>query len=171
MIEDCLVSVDWADEIVVVDSGNTDRTNAIALAHGARIVTFPGSGYARFRNAGLKAAAGDWILYVDADERVTPQLRQEIEKIVSQPTTHNLQPTTYQIPRRNIFLGRVMRYGGWGGDRVVRLFKRSSLKGYRGALHEQPEFTGELGTTASELVHFSHRDLSSMLNKTLEFPA
>jgi len=109
MIEDCLVSVDWADEIVVVDSGNTDRTNAIALAHGARIVTFPGSGYARFRNAGLKAAAGDWILYVDADERVTPQLRQEIQKIVSQPTTHNLQPTTYQIPRRNIFLGRVMR--------------------------------------------------------------
>lgn len=165
MIADCLVSLAFADEILVVDTGNTDKTNAIAKDHRAKIVTCTGSDYSQFRNVGLKAARGDWILYVDADERVTPQLRQEILGLMADPSS----APVYQLPRRNIFLGRVMHYGGWGGDRIIRLFKRSALKEYRGALHEQPEFSGELGTATGELVHFSHRDLSSMVVKTLEF--
>ena len=165
MLPDCLVSIRFADEIIVVDSGNTDATNEIALAAGAKIVKTTKPGYAQFRNAGLQAASGDWLLYVDADERVTPQLRQEIQSLLTDPAAGPV----YQIPRRNIFLGRQMHYGGWGADRVIRLFQRSALKGYHGDLHEQPGFIGQLATTKGELVHFSHRDLSSMLTKTLQF--
>ena len=165
MIGECLLSVqDLADEIIVVDTGNTDRTNDIAKSFGARIVKSKGLGYAEFRNAGLKAAKGDWILYVDADERVTPLLRQEIQEIIREA-----KKSVYQIPRRNIFLGREMRHGGWGDDKVIRLFYKEFLHAYQGELHEQPIFDGELRTTNYELIHYSHRDLSSMLEKTLKF--
>lgn len=165
MIGECLLSVqDLAGEIVVVDTGNTDKTNDIAKSFGARIVKSKGPGYAEFRNSGLKAAKGDWILYVDADERVTPLLKREIEEIVQ-----TNRPGVYQIPRRNIFLGREMHYGGWGDDKVVRLFYKKLLTGYKGDLHEQPVFDHPLSTTHNPLVHYSHRDLSSMLAKTLEF--
>lgn len=165
MIGDCLLSVKFADEIIVVDTGNTDQTNEIAKSSGAKIVASQGTGYAHWRNDGFRHSRGDWVLYVDADERVTPQLRQEIEAIMSDNSAYPV----YQIRRRNIFLGKAMHYGGWGGDKVIRLFKRTAFKSYHHQLHEQPEYEGELGTTTAEFVHFSHRDLSSMLEKTLTF--
>ncbi len=165
MIGDCLVSLEFSDEILVVDSGNTDLTNTIAKDHGAKIVKSKGSNYAEFRNDGLKAAKGDWILYLDADERITPALRQEIINIVENSDLDYV----YQIPRQNMYLGRLMHYGGWGYDRVIRLFPKKLLKGYLGALHEQPEFSGELKSLNQTMTHFSHRDLSSMLDKTINF--
>ncbi len=166
MIGDCLLSVKFADEIIVVNSGNIDTTNSIAKQCGARIVkSAPGSGYDQYRNDGLKAAKGDWILYVDADERVTPLLKQEIEQIIS-TDTHS---SAYEIPRRNIYLGKEMFFGGWGNDRVIRLFRKDKLLQYKNALHEQPEVEGEIGMLKNSMVHFSHRDLGSMLDKTLLF--
>lgn len=165
MITDCLVSLEFSDEMLVVDTGNTDNTNTIAKAHGAKIVKSKATDYAGFRNDGLKAAKGDWVLYLDADERITPALRQEIISTLEDPNFKFV----YQIPRQNIYLGRVMHYGGWGHDRVIRLFPKKLLKGYSGALHEQPEFLGELKTLTQSMTHFSHRDLSSMLNKTIDF--
>ena len=168
MIGDCLLSLrPLADEILVVDSGNSDDTNNIDISYHARIVKSVESDYSQYRNAGLKSAKGDWILYVDADERVTPLLRKEIEEIMSSSTS----ASAYQIPRRNIYLGRDMHFGGWGGDRVIRLFKKSALQKYAGQLHEQPVFSGELATANHELVHYSHRNLSAMLEKTLDFTA
>ncbi|TSC88457.1 MAG: family 2 glycosyl transferase [Microgenomates group bacterium Gr01-1014_16] len=162
MIGDCLISVkDLADEIIVVDSGNTDKTNEIAKSFGAKIIKTKSTNYSEFRNAGLKAATGDWILYVDADERVSPQLRLEIK--------NTTVPGVYQIPRKNIYLGKEMRFGGWGNDKVIRLFYKKFLKEYQGELHEQPIFDGQLRTMNHELIHHSHRDLSSMLEKTLDF--
>ncbi len=175
MIGDCLMSVkDLADEIIVVDSGNTDKTNEIAKEYGAKIIKTKSTNYAGFRNSGLKAAAGDWILYVDADERVSPPLRLEINNLVKTPGRwpNGLLPGdigVYQIPRKNIYLGKEMHYGGWGNDKVIRFFYKKYLKGYKGDLHEQPIFTGELSTLNHELIHHSHRDLSSMLDKTIEF--
>ncbi len=162
MIGDCLESVkNLADEIIVVDSGNTDKTNEIAKKYKAKIVKAdPNSGYANFRNVGLKEATGDWIFYLDADERATPELVEEI------PT---LSPGVYQIPRKNIYLGKEMRYGGWGNDLVIRLFKKDLLEGYRGDLHEQPKYQGSLLTTHNGITHYSHRDLASMLQKTILF--
>lgn len=165
MIGECLLSLEFSDEIIVVDTGNTDSTNDIAKSFGAKIITNNSDSYAGFRNAGLKTAHGDWILYVDADERVTPLLKKEIEQIMSSLASGS----AYQIPRKNIYLGRQMHFGGWGDDKVIRLFKKSALQRYEGQLHEQPIFTGELRTINYELVHYSHRDLSSMLGKTLIF--
>ncbi len=167
MIGECLLSLEFSDEIIIVDTGNTDTTNDIAKSFGAKIVSCDSTSYAEFRNAGLKAAHGDWVLYVDADERVTPLLKKEIEQIMSSSASGS----AYQIPRKNIYLGREMHFGGWGGDRVIRLFKKSALQRYEGQLHEQPVFSGELQTMNHELIHYSHRDLTSMLNKTLGFTA
>lgn len=166
MIGDCLISLKFADEIIVVDTGNSDRTNIISKDHKAKIVkSQPGSGYNNFRNDGLKSAKGDWILYVDADERVTPLLAHEIEHIISS----NSPFSAYKIPRRNFYLGKEMKFGGWGNDKVVRLYKKEKLQGYEQALHEQPVVDGEIGDLENSLVHFSHRDLESMLDKTLLF--
>ncbi len=168
MIGDCLKSLQFADEVIVADSGSTDRTDFIARQAGAKIVTTKGTDYSQFRNAPLKTVKGDWILYVDADERVTPLLRKEISSLMSQ-TPNGVG--AWAIPRRNIYLGKWMHYGGWGNDYVIRLFKKNCLKKWQYPLHEQPVFTGNLQKLKGELVHFSHRDLSSMVQKTLEFTA
>jgi (heptosyl)LPS beta-1,4-glucosyltransferase len=162
MIEGCLQSLKFADEIIVVDTGNTDDTNIKAKKYAARIVKSRGIDYSQFRNDGLKAASGDWILYVDADERISPDFFEEFK---------SLKPGVYQIPRTNIFLGRQMHHGGWENDKVIRLFYKKYLLRYIGELHEQPEFSVPLQTTKSFLTHYSHRDLSSMLEKTLQFTA
>lgn len=167
MIGDCLVSLKFCDEVIVVDSGSSDDTPEIAKDRGARVVRTQGRDYSAWRNAGLKAAKGDWVLYVDADERVTPLLKKEIEHTVSSLEAKS----AYAIPRQNIYLGREMHYGGWGGDYVIRLFRRADLHRWRHPLHEEPDFRGEMGKLTNKLVHFSHRDLSSMLDKTLEFTA
>jgi len=166
MIRDCFISVAFADEIVVVDTGNTDHTNTIAQEYGAKIVKSQAMGYAGFRNDGLKKASGEWILYVDADERVTPLLRTEIVDKISQTKS---RIGAYEIPRNNIFLGKPMCHGGWGSDYVVRLFLKTNLLGWHNDLHEQPDFEGKSEKLVNPLIHFSHRDLASMLEKTLIF--
>ena len=165
MIGDCLISLKFEGEIIVMDTGNTDRTNEIAASHKAKIIKSAGKDYSQFRNDGLKAAKSSWILYVDADERVTPLLKKEIEYIISSDKTKS----AYAIPRQNIFLGKEMHHGGWGNDYVIRLFLKKNLTEWKNPLHEEPVFTGELGKLQNSLVHFSHRDLSSMLEKTLGF--
>lgn len=165
MINDCLLSLAFCDEIIVIDTGNTDLTNEIAKKHKATIVKSRGTDYSQYRNDGLKAAKGDWVLFLDADERITPGLRQEIIKTIAGPEI------VYQIPRQNIYLGRVMRYGGWGNDYVIRLFPKKLLKHYSGALHEQPVYEGKLESLTNSMTHFSHRNLELMLEKTLIFTA
>lgn len=167
MISDCLASVSFAGEVIVVDNGSTDATSAISASLGAKIISSAAPDYAAVRNDGLAAARGDWILYVDADERVSPQLQAEITGIMVSPSGFS----AFDLPRRNFYLGQEMNFGGWGGDSVIRLFRRSDLHRYVGKLHEQPEYSGVLGRTQSALLHYSHRDLESMLDKTLVFTA
>lgn len=164
MITDCLISLKFCDEIIVVDTGNTDQTNQISQKHKAKIVKSSGTDYSKFRNDGLVAAKGDWVLYVDADERVTPLLRSEIEKKIKLDAV-----SAYAILRQNIFLGKETHYGGWGNDYVIRLFRKSSFKKWVHPLHETPEYEGNLEKLENKLMHISHRDLSSMLHKTLGF--
>jgi len=164
MIEDCLLSLKFCDEILVVDTGNTDKTNEIAKNCKAKIVSSSGKDYAKFRNDGLAAAKGDWVLYIDADERVTPLLRNEIKY-----KTKLEAASAYAIPRQNIYLGKEMCYGGWSNDYVIRLFQKNKLKKWVHPLHEEPEYEGALEKLENKIVHMSHRDLISMLNKTLEF--
>lgn len=164
MIGDCLTSLQFADEIIIVDTGNTDKTNDIAKKHRTRIVKCSGADYSQFRNAGLAAANGDWILYVDADERITHELQKEILKII-----HDNDGGVYAIPRQNFYLGKLLTHGGWGNDYVIRLFSRESLIKWTGALHEQPTYRGQLTKLTRFLTHYSHRGLYSMTEKTIAF--
>lgn len=166
MIEDCLESIKWADEIILVDSGSTDKTIEIAKKFRAKIINVPGEklAYAKWRNRGLEEAKGKWVLYVDADERVTPRLRKEIQETIS-----NTKYTAFAIPRRNFLLGKELHWGGWWPDYVKRLYKQDKLKRWRGELHEEPVFEGELGHLKEPMIHLQPKSIKPMLEKSIRW--
>jgi len=161
-IGDCLDSVRWADELIVVDSGSTDRTLEIARTYTDRIVTVVWEGYGAARNRGIEASRAEWILWLDADERVTPELATEIREIlgVASPEVDG-----YAIARRAYFLGRWIRHSGWYPSRVVRLFRRSSGMFSSHQVHERLEFSGTVRSTKHDLLHFTDPDLGHYLAK------
>ena len=161
-IGECLDSVSWVDEILVVDSGSIDKTPDIARKKGAEVIRVLKGGFSDWRNEGAKKAKGDWLLYVDADERVTPLLRKEIRRAVSNPKGKKL----FAIPRKNVILGKEMRHGGWWPDYVKRLMKKKFFKAWKGELHENPVVEGELGHLKNPLIHIKHDNLEEMVEKT-----
>jgi len=165
MISDCIKSVKFADEIVVVDTGNTDATNSLAKALGARVVVSNGKNYSDFRNDGIRHAKGDWLLFVDADERISPPLANEIKEISKKNTPY----AAFYLQRKNNYLGKFMSHGGWEIEKIPRLFKTQYLEKYIGDLHEEPIVNGRIGTLSHLLLHYSHRDLDSMVKKTIFF--
>lgn len=169
MIKDCLESVrQLADEIIIVDSGSKDKTLEIAKKYTDRIFTYKNGSFSDWRNFGLKKAKGDWVLYIDADERVTTELKEEIKNVVQNPKPKTQNPA-YAIPRRNFYLGKEVRFGGAWPDYVKRLFKRDKLAEWKGKLHEEPVFEGKLGHLKEPMIHITHRDLSSMIEKTRQW--
>jgi len=122
LLPDCLASVAWADEIVLLDSGSTDATVEVARAAGVQVYSNPDwQGYGIQRQRAQQFATGDYVLMIDTDERVTPELHQAIQRVLAAP-----QPeAVYSIARRNYFLGRFMRHSGWYPDRVMRLYPRT----------------------------------------------
>lgn len=155
VIIDCLESVKWTDETVIVDHQSTGKTlEIIKKAENVKIIkASEKTTFADRRNLGAKTATGKWLLYVDADERVTPVLREEIKKIIKDPGGFS----AFAIPRRNIRLTKELHYGGWWPDYVLRLMKKDKLIGWEGELHEQPKIEGEVGRLKEAFVHFSHR--------------
>jgi len=161
LIEDCLKSIKWVDEIVLVDDASTDKTISIAKKHNALVVNNKSDSFARRREKGARMASGEWLLFIDTDERVTPALKKEILK-----ETREGNVDSYAIPRQNIFLGRKMRWGGWWPDYVLRLIKKGSLESYTGDLHEQPVIKGSTAKLKNYFIHITHRSLSEMVEKT-----
>jgi glycosyltransferase involved in cell wall biosynthesis len=139
----CLDSLSWADEIIKVETNGMKGS------------------FSEWRNYGARQAKEDWLFYVDSDEEVTPQLREEVLKNIIEGKF-----SAYAIPRKNILLGRKMRFGGWWPDYVLRLIKKDSLIGWEGELHEQPKIKGEIGKLKNPLIHNSHRSLAEMVEKT-----
>lgn len=166
LIGDCLQSVKWADEIIMIDSGSTDKTTEIGKKFGAKVIEVSGKpiNFSQWRNQGLKAAKGKWVFYLDSDERVTPGLKKEIKAVIKQG-----KGNAFAIPRRNFYLGKEVRHGGAWPDYVKRLFKKDKLEKWKGRLHEEPVFEGELGHLKEPMVHLTHRDLSSMVEKTRQW--
>lgn len=164
-IRDCLESVRWAEEIVVVDALSTDGTVAIAREYTDRVFQNPWPGHFQQKNFALDRATHGWILSIDADERVSPVLRQEIEAVLARPD----RAEGYTIPRRNMFLGRWMRHGGWYPDRVLRLFRKSC--GRFGGInpHDRVELRGRLGGLHEPLVHFTYRSLDQYIDKQYRY--
>lgn len=160
-IKNCLKSLSWCSETIVVDSGSIDKTIEISERLGARIVKTSKETFSDWRNVGLKKALGEWVFYLDADERVEPSLKREIIKKIKLGGYD-----WYAIPRKNIILGRVMTHGGWYPDYVKRLFRKNLLKGWKGDLHEEPVVRGKMGYLQNDIMHIKHANLSEMVEKT-----
>lgn len=162
LISDCLKSVNFCDEIIVVDAGSKDKTLEIAKKYDAKIIRSEPGDYANSRNLGLKNSTSEWILYVDTDERITPELVKNIKKIVSSPTG----ASAYKLKRKNFYFGD----HEWPYiEKLERLFKKENLKGWYGRIHESPEILGKIGVLEGYLLHYTHRNLSSMVEKTMEW--
>ena len=161
LIKDCLASVSWVDEIILIDGGCTQEMLRVAKEANAKIVKERGD-YSKKRNVGRDTASGEWLFYLDIDERVTPLLREEIKDVITSPVSL----PAYAIPRKNILLGHEMHWGGWWPDYVLRLIRKDSLVRWEGELHEQPKIRGEVGKLRNPLTHFSHRTLAEMVEKT-----
>lgn len=171
-IKDCLESVRWAGEVIVVDNASTDNTPDVAKQSGARVMTASEKytlNYSKLRNLGLKNTKGEWVLYIDADEQVSPELEGEILEKIKTEKWQESNLTAFAIPRRNFILGKELKHGGWWPDYVKRLFLKSKLKGWIGELHEEPRFDGKLGLLEKPLIHLKRDDLSGMVEKTNEW--
>jgi len=156
-----LESVAWADEIVVVDAESTDKTVMIAREFTDRVVVRPWPGFAAQKNFALDQATGDWILSLDADERVTPELRARVEDILRADGP----AAGYAVPRRNIFWGRWVRHGRLYPDRQIRLFRRGRGRFVDVEVHESVRVDGPVERLEAPLLHASYRDLSDCLTR------
>jgi glycosyltransferase involved in cell wall biosynthesis len=158
-IEDCLRSVAWAQEIIVVDQYSTDGTAGMAKGLGARVYQESWKGFAGQKNSALEKATGDWILSLDADERVPLPLRAEIENTMSRKDAFH----GYFIARRNFFSGRWIRHGGWYPDYCLRLFKKRSGRFEERAVHEKVVVEGPAGYLKNPLEHYTYRSVADYL--------
>jgi glycosyltransferase involved in cell wall biosynthesis len=158
----CLESVAWADELVVLDSGSSDATCEIARRHGAKVEIDPDwPGFGPQKNRAVALARGDWVLSLDADEWVTPELRAAIERALAAPGPR----AAFRMPRRSSYCGRVMRHSGWWPDHVTRLFRRGLARFSDDLVHERLIVDGETGTVGAPLMHEAFRDLDEVLHK------
>ena len=155
-----LASVAWADEIVIVDSGSTDRTREIAESFRASFFVEPWKGFAEQKNSALLKASGDWILSLDADEEVEPTLADEIRVVLeSNPTVSG-----FWIPRKNFFLGRWIKHGGFYPDRKLRLFRRGSGEFEDRLVHEDIRLDGSSATLHRHLLHHAYPTLEKYID-------
>jgi glycosyltransferase involved in cell wall biosynthesis len=161
MIEACLDCLQWCTEILVIDNGSIDLTPDLAEKKGAKVVSFKHDSFSRIRSEALKIVTTDWLVYIDADERVTPDLAKEIAVNIETRSS-----TALTFVRHNYFFGEKFEFGGWEADTVTRAFQKSSLIGWHGKVHETPEFTGDEKVLSFPLIHFSHRSVVSGLYKS-----
>lgn len=161
LIGDCIKSLSFCDEVIVIDSISSDRTTDIAKELGAKVVEFAGDNFSEMRNFGLRSAGGEWILYVDTDERISPELGHNIKSAINQEEFQ-----AFKLLRKNFYFGNFE----WPKiEKLERLFKRKSLKGWYGKIHESPDYEGKIGILSGFLLHYTHRDLRSMVDKTIEW--
>jgi len=161
-IGDCLDSVAFADEIIVVDSGSTDATCEIARAKGAKVVvTTDWPGFGPQKNRALDLATKEWVLSIDADERVPPELAQALQRELAAP-----RADAYKIARLSQFGGRWIRHSGWWPDHVLRLFRRGTARFTDAAVHESVKAEGRVAILeGGHFLHYPYADMESMIAK------
>jgi (heptosyl)LPS beta-1,4-glucosyltransferase len=169
-LADCLETVSWADEIVVVDSGSRDSTPEIAARYTDKIFTEADwQGFGVQRQRAQHHASGDWILMLDADERVTPQLAEDIRQVVAA----NNQQHVYSVPRLSYVFGRFIRHSGWYPDYVTRLYPRNKAACNASRVHEKLEYPDSMTEKklSGDLLHYTYRDLEHYLVKSAHYAA
>ena len=161
-----LDSVAFADEIVLVDSGSRDRTVEIARARGAKVIeTTDWPGFGAQKNRALDHATREWVFSLDADERVTPELRAEIESVVKGGSTQD----AYDVPRLSSYCGRYLRHGGWWPDHVTRLFRRGKARFSDDLVHERLVVSGSTARLKGHLLHEAFEDFEEVLRKVDQY--
>ncbi len=163
-ISECLKSVQWADEIIVVDSFSTDKTVELAREFTDRVMQREWPGHVEQKNFALDQAGCDWILCVDADERVSPELAAEIQDILRDS---DRSETGYTVPRKTYYLSRWIKHGGWYPDRKLRLVRRGKAKWDGTDPHDHLYAQGPVGELKGDLIHRTYRDISDHL-KTID---
>ena len=161
VIRRCLESLAWADEVIVMDSGSTDRTLEICRELGAKVFDADWQGPATQRNRGIEKSSGEWILALDADEWVTDELRREIEDTLAARS----KPVAYRMPRLSSYCGRFMRHGGWWPDYIWRLFRREAARFGGGIVHDHLVCQGPKGKLRNHLMHEPFTDPAKVLVK------
>ncbi len=161
-IANCLSTVDWAGEIILVDSLSTDRTVELAKRYTQNIFIKKWEGYGAAKNFAIDQARFDWILSLDADERVTPELALEVKKIVS-ISSENIEG--YEVARRAYFLNKWIKHCGWYPGYVIRLFKRTAVRFNEKRVHENVEVIGSVGKLENDILHFTDATLFHYLEK------
>jgi len=160
-IRDCIESVRWADEVLVVDDESTDQTVSVAESLGARVLRRKMDIEGRHRNWAYAQAKHEWVLSLDADERVTPELAQEVQQVVQNGAAYE----TYAVPRRNYIGLRWIRHGGWYPSAQLKLFKRSVFRWEETTVHPRALSDRPCGTLRHDLLHYSYRDLRDFVDK------
>lgn len=163
-IADCLDSLSFCSEIIVIDCGSNDLTAEVSKRMGAKVFGHESEDFSELRNFGLKKATGAWVLYIDADERVSRELMQSIKYRVFNIEEDNV--SAYKLQRKNFYFGN----HEWPYiEHLERLFRKEKLEGWYGKLHESPKVNGKIGELNGYLLHYSHRNLTSMVKKTIEW--
>lgn len=164
LIGACLASLAFCDEIIVVDSLSEDETQSIARAAGAKVLERPFSGFGAQKEFARQQARCEWVLSLDADEQITPELAAEITETLKRPGF-----SAYRIPRLSSFLGRPFRHSGWWPDEPLRLFKADSARFNDKLVHEFLETDVEIGTLRHAMAHDSVRSIDQALEKSLHY--
>lgn len=161
MIKEALESLSFCDEIIVVDNGSQDKTKEISQKY-AKVYDYETKSFADLRNFGLSKAEGDYVLYLDTDERISEELKKSIKKVLSEDSEY----AGFKLLRKNYYFGE----NEWPHvEKLERLFKKEKLKKWQGDLHESPVVEGKIGELEGYMYHFTHRDLESMLEKTISW--
>lgn len=164
-IADCIKSVDWADEVIVIDGTSADNTASIAKKHGAKVYPRENNLMLNInKNFGFDKAKNDWILSLDADERITPELKDEIISRLSSP---NSQFNGFWIPRKNIIFGKWIEHTGWYPDHQLRLFRKNKGRFEERHIHEMIKLQGEAGYLKNPFIHYNYETVSQFLHKTM----
>ena len=167
-IKDCLDSVKWADEIVVIDSFSTDRTVEICREYTDRVYQNKWQGFVDQKEFALTKASHNWVLSIDADERISDELREEIKEVLS----GNLKYDGYYMPRKTFYINRWILHCGWYPDHKIRLFKKDKgrWEGTGGtAIHESVKINGRVGYLKGDILHYSFPTISSHLKTINSF--
>lgn len=155
-----------SSEILVIDMESSDKTVTIAKSVKAKVISFPYSSYVEpTREFGIKQAKTEWVLILDADERMTKELAAEIKRVI-----HQSPAQFYKIPRKNIFAKiKWLKNGGWWPDNQIRLINKKNFISWPKRIHSTPEINGQPGYLNNPIIHYFHGDLSGMVKKTVVF--
>ncbi len=162
----CLESVQFADEIILVDSGSTDRTVEVAKKFGAKVIQEPWHGYGAQKNFAMDKAKNDWVLNIDADEAVTPELREEILREIKSEQA----AASYAVARKTFYLGKWIRFGGWYPNYVTRLARKSKARWTEPHVHEELKAgEGEVRKFQNPLLHYTFSDISDQIRTNMRY--